>query len=861
MSIPNTFSKHPEVKNGFLKLEGSYTNYKIFVDDEYKLHVTDLRENGFGEYYYKDPIKKYGFDDLESILITSRVPFGVYDVIDVTNIDSQDGKTTLLISQNELLKNDYDPKGESLFITHLAESDRVKTSVISKQLKIDITDSTTNLKYFRYSIGNAKSFENTFLTPVFIKTKNEPNDPSYFKQTYLWEIEFNNIWKEYSGKGVKIAIYDQGFVPDHSDLEISKDTYYSNFDHPYFKFGQHALMVASIIGAKTNNGIGISGIASSANITSHQLPFGESKKISMKFALNYDIVNNSWGSRELNLDQNLYPIHYDILNAEIENAIVSGRGNLGTNIVFASGNSNLIGHDTNADYTHQSALVINVGGSKEGAYSDLFPNKQLHSFPTNSANILVAAPATNIATLMGRDLNFDENVELSSTSSDINSHGTSFAAPIVSGIIALMLEANPNLGFRDVKKILALSATPHKHNNVNSATFYNGGGFLFNRKHGFGVVNAKNAVKLAESWTKISAFSNMKIYSEYSSSFMHAIISQDVKVNGENAKRFTLSKKLDANIEIEALTLELKATFPDILSNIDIDLISPLGTRATLLSRFGYSKILNKSFIDSSLNSVNWKFSTQNFLGEHYAGEQEWKVEFILYSDTTQSFSDLLKKISDRKAEQTHVIVEFFDLKLFGSSLRNSTDEVFFSPLIFSPYLTNKNLVIEGVEVNERTYIGEDQNLKILNIAMMEAGIKTRIDLSAETTSMLGSLPLAISVKHQIKTIKGGDSDDEMIGSCLDNIFYPSRGNDKLTLGGGSNKIVYPNVNLSNLGTDIVTDFDPTLDIIALGKVENFEAIKTYITYENGNAVIDINSLKLILEGVTSLTETNFEFI
>ena len=37
--------------------------------------------------------------------------------------------------------------------------------------------------------------------------------------------------------------------------------------------------------------------------------------------------------------------------------------------------------------------------------------------------------------------------------------GTSFAAPAVAGVVALMLEANPELGYRDIQQILAMSAT------------------------------------------------------------------------------------------------------------------------------------------------------------------------------------------------------------------------------------------------------------------------------------------------------------------------------------------------------------------------------------------------------------------
>ena len=36
--------------------------------------------------------------------------------------------------------------------------------------------------------------------------------------------------------------------------------------------------------------------------------------------------------------------------------------------------------------------------------------------------------------------------------------GTSFATPVAAGVVALMLESNPSLGWRDVQEILARTA-------------------------------------------------------------------------------------------------------------------------------------------------------------------------------------------------------------------------------------------------------------------------------------------------------------------------------------------------------------------------------------------------------------------
>ena len=90
--------------------------------------------------------------------------------------------------------------------------------------------------------------------------------------------------------------------------------------------------------------------------------------------------------------------------------------------------------------------------------------------------------------------------------------GTSAASPTVAGVVALMLQANPNLGWRDVQEILSYSSR-HVGSAVgaarigyednawtfNGADNWNGGGLHFSNDYGFGLVNTLAAVRLAES--------------------------------------------------------------------------------------------------------------------------------------------------------------------------------------------------------------------------------------------------------------------------------------------------------------------------------------------------------------------------
>jgi subtilisin-like proprotein convertase family protein len=80
--------------------------------------------------------------------------------------------------------------------------------------------------------------------------------------------------------------------------------------------------------------------------------------------------------------------------------------------------------------------------------------------------------------------------------------GTSFATPVVTGVIALLLEINPDLGWRDVQAILALTARQTDPDDESWVT--NGAGLHHSNKYGFGIINANSAVTMAENWVSYS---------------------------------------------------------------------------------------------------------------------------------------------------------------------------------------------------------------------------------------------------------------------------------------------------------------------------------------------------------------------
>ncbi|MGY8991208.1 MAG: S8 family serine peptidase, partial [Rhodospirillales bacterium] len=150
-----------------------------------------------------------------------------------------------------------------------------------------------------------------------------------------------------------------------------------------------------------------------------------------------DIINNSWGWDGYFYD-NFNTELFSSSRQAIEDVATLGRGGLGSFITFAAGNSGDVGDNVNYHSFQNSQYVTAVGGvNSDGS---------LANFSTPGAAVLVSAGATNILTT-------DRLGSLGYTNGDtVSISGTSFSAPTVAGVAALILEANPTLGYRDIQE-------------------------------------------------------------------------------------------------------------------------------------------------------------------------------------------------------------------------------------------------------------------------------------------------------------------------------------------------------------------------------------------------------------------------
>ncbi|NES20874.1 MAG: S8 family serine peptidase, partial [Symploca sp. SIO3E6] len=347
-----------------------------------------------------------------------------------------------------------------------------------------------------------------------------PSDPLFSDQWHLQnttsgllDLNVVDVWDDYTGAGVQVAVIDDAVQRTHPDLDgnysVFKDWDFrdNDTDPTGLSNEDHGTAVAGIIGANEGNGIGGVGVAYDSTIFGFRSLSFQNVTDAIKNASGLlqtagrnreaDVVNMSIGNPfGFLFDKGL---NLAALNTEIDNAVVFGRDGLGTILVKSAGNDRIRygidrNYDTNASSWNASPHTISIAAVNQNGF--------VSSYSTHGASVLVSGFGTP-----GQVVTTDRVGYRSDFS------GTSAAAPMVSGVVALMLEANPNLGWRDVQEILAYSAR-HVGTNVgfgtngfeeyawrfNGANNWNGGGLHFSNDYGFGLVDAKAAVRLAETW-------------------------------------------------------------------------------------------------------------------------------------------------------------------------------------------------------------------------------------------------------------------------------------------------------------------------------------------------------------------------
>jgi subtilisin family serine protease/subtilisin-like proprotein convertase family protein len=353
-----------------------------------------------------------------------------------------------------------------------------------------------------------------------------PNDSYFYDQWNLENRDANGAslgvdlnlraaWPFTRGKGTVIAVADDGVDLAHPEF-VSRA---SNDLHFYFDGGNgttnampadaddnHSTEVAGLALAEGNNHRGMSGVAPQALLASWKIFLGlnfvaSDEQMMDMFQYRSNIVsieNHSWGKAQDDPLQ-LAPTSWERIG--ISNALAFGRGGRGIVMVHSAGNGREGGMNANDDGYANDPRVLCVASVRRSG--------RVATYSNPGACLLVAAPGGDddggILTTDRRGAGGDNPLGLGDDFADRDYVfskrvvGTSFSAPQISGLVALLLSANPNLTWRDVQQILILSARHFDLADPDVRT--NGAGLRFSHNVGFGVPDAGQAVALAQRWS------------------------------------------------------------------------------------------------------------------------------------------------------------------------------------------------------------------------------------------------------------------------------------------------------------------------------------------------------------------------
>ncbi|QII30795.1 S8 family serine peptidase [Stenotrophomonas maltophilia] len=486
------------------------------------------------------------------------------------------------------------------------------------------------------------------------------------------------------GRGVTIAIVDDGLQIAHPDLAanvaaVAGKNFANGSNNPSPSDpnrDNHGTMVGGIAGAVGANGVGVRGVAPAATLKGFNVlasDAGGNQLSNIEYSwwdgaesADVQVFNNSWGAGPSNPNLPFAFSQNDV--ASNEQALSGTRGGRGGIYVKAAGNNfdnaaiNQFQDVCTADTRNRrtgcvpagrdprnnlfnvitvaavradgvrssysstgSALWVSGFGGENGWQRQYVPNQLAVRYDPAILTTDVTGCAQGSNTNAQRYNALDSN--LSALDSTCNytgrMNGTSAATPMVSGVAALVLEANPNLSYRDVKYILATTAT-RNHPNQPAVTLADGRTLVpgwtvnaanraYSNWYGFGVVNAARAVQVAENFQSLGPL----LDTGWRTTTRTVAIGNTTNA----AARLTFQVANGAR-NIESVQLGFRVNHSN-TRQLQFVLISPSGTRSVVQPAF---TAIGSGTGGVQRNFTNWDLLSSNaFLDENATGT--WTLE------------------------------------------------------------------------------------------------------------------------------------------------------------------------------------------------------------------------------------------
>ncbi|WP_417267838.1 S8 family serine peptidase [Celeribacter baekdonensis] len=637
-----------------------------------------------------------------------------------------------------------------------------------------------------------------------------PADPKYSQQWHFDLIgDIEKIWDEFDGSGINVAVYDDGMDVGHPDLvdnyDASLESNVSGVDGDYnTSTDAHGTAVGGIIAGVQNGSYGV-GVAFGADLTSVDflndgqdlLNNGASGVTAFKNLMNemakFDVINNSWGSTPMydsvfNSISSSTSGNTSIYEDGVVYATTNGRNGLGSIIVKAAGNE-----ANNYSLQYNYGVYGNAQGDELNSSFEIIlvsatdSNGDVEYYSNYGANVLVAAPAASETT----DIVGSDGYSSNAWATDFG--GTSAATPVVSGVTALMLDANENLGWRDVRIILAMSASLTGSNigssatgyevgqwGVNDANNWNGGGNSFSLNYGYGMVDAYAAVRIAEVWFDL--FDTAKTTANIDS----VTLTNNTDQRIYNSTGATSSVTCNTDIELEHVYVTI-STDHYYMGDLTIYLVGPDGT---------YIPLLDQEGLDTDLGT--WTFGVTAVMGMSSVGT--WSV---VVQDNYSGDSD-------------YYYIDYIQIEFLGSEA--NADSVY--------TYTDDFLTMLAYDNTRGSLADTDGGADWINMAAITGNVVANLASSVKVDNLTW-----MTLNGSVENIVTGDGNDVLYGNSDANILQGMRGDDVLVGGDGADTL------RGGAGTDAASYSNATsfvtADLINGGSGSGDSAGDIYSSIEN----------------------------
>ncbi|KTF79162.1 hypothetical protein cypCar_00020673, partial [Cyprinus carpio] len=324
-----------------------------------------------------------------------------------------------------------------------------------------------------------------------------------------------------------------------------------------------------------------------------------------------DVYSCSWGPDD---DGRTVDGPHPLGKAALQHGVIAGRRGFGSIFVVASGNGGQYEDNCNYDGYANSIYTVTIEECASMlAVTFSSGSRQLRSIVTSDWSLQSGTGCTDGHT------------------------GTSAAAPLAAGMVALMLQVRPCLSWRDVQHIITYTATQHDAD-AQADWGINGAGFHHSHKYGFGLLNAWRLVNAAKVWESVP--------------FLVSYQSPVLKAN-EDIPEILIFESLWFIVSVSDLrqsgmqTLEHVSVTVTIAHprrrNVEIWLICPSGMSSLIGAR--------RSLDVDPTGFTDWTFSTVRCWGERAEGQ--YTLQITDYKESTLSSG----------------VLKHWKLTLYGSSL------------------------------------------------------------------------------------------------------------------------------------------------------------------------------------------------